>query len=53
MIFAKKAKYPMGILWVWYGYPMVRPVCEPNAGPILLLRGIEVARNATLLGGHS
>ena len=21
---AKKAKYLMGILWVWYGYPMVR-----------------------------
>ena len=22
---AKNAKYPMGILWVWYGYPMVNP----------------------------
>ena len=23
MFCAKKRKYPMGILWVWYGYPMV------------------------------
>ena len=27
--FAKRPKYPMGILWLWYGYPMVRVVFYP------------------------
>ena len=27
--FAKRPKYPMGILWLWYGYPMVKVVFYP------------------------
>ena len=28
MIFAKMAKYHMGIIWIWCGYHMVRPSAD-------------------------
>ena len=31
MIFAKTAKYPMGILWVWYGYHMEQGSADIDA----------------------
>ena len=32
---SKRMFYPMGILWIWYGYPMVRERKKPDNGTIL------------------
>lgn len=54
MIFAKTAKYRMGIIWIWYGYRMVRDSAGVVFWAILPLWGMEEGnsnKNANLEAG--